>query len=378
MQPLEDNKYLAIHDSYVVKSNDLIQKSRFKLSLQQQKVVLYLCSMIKPEDEDFRKYTIPIREFCQMCSIDGVGGRQYKAIETTLEQLRQKSYIIRLNKNLSTSVSWVSKWYLDTSANVRSVIIQLDPDMKPYLLRLKSNYTKYEYAYTLRMTHKATPRLYELLKSYHYDKLKPYDKSFDVDELRAILDATDKDSYKQFRYFRYVVLEPAIKEINEQTDISVSLTTRKQGRTVVEVTFHIESKPGVEALDAVGQTYQAFGYNIVGSSVKDKPTQQPERETVQIAACSVKEDKPKINPAEKPFAVKKEAAEAVKPQIKSKDKPKRLQVRIYIKGQKAKPIKAFSSYDRSDLDQKANQWLKEQGYQTYEQSTGTSFRWEVS
>lgn len=378
MQPLEDNKYLAIHDSYVVKSNDLIQKSRFKLSLQQQKVVLYLCSMIKPEDEDFRKYTIPIREFCQMCSIDGVGGRQYKAIETTLEQLRQKSYIIRLNKNLSTSVSWVSKWYLDTSANVRSVIIQLDPDMKPYLLRLKSNYTKYEYAYTLRMTHKATPRLYELLKSYHYDKLKPYDKSFDVDELRAILDATDKDSYKQFRYFRYVVLEPAIKEINEQTDISVSLTTRKQGRTVVEVTFHIESKPGVEALDAVGQTYQAFGYNIVGSSVKDKPTQQPERETVQIAACSVKEDNPKIKPAEKPFAVKKEAAEAVKPQIKSKDKPKRLQVRIYIKGQKAKPIKAFSSYDRSDLDQKANQWLKEQGYQTYEQSTGTSFRWEVS
>lgn len=243
MRPLEDNKYLAIHDSYVVKSNDLIQKSRFKLSLQQQKVVLYLCSMIKPEDEDFRKYTIPIREFCQMCSIDGVGGRQYKAIETTLEQLRQKSYIIRLNKNLSTSVSWVSKWYLDTSASVRSVIIQLDPDMKPYLLRLKSNYTKYEYAYTLRMTHKATPRLYELLKSYHYDKLKPYDKSFDVDELRAILDATDKDSYKQFRYFRYVVLEPAIKEINEQTDISVSLTTRKQGRTVVEVTFHIESKP---------------------------------------------------------------------------------------------------------------------------------------
>jgi len=382
VRPLEDNKYLAIHDSYVVKSNDLIQKSRFKLSLQQQKVVLYLCSMIKPEDEDFQKYTIPIREFCQMCGIDGVGGRQYKAIETTLEQLKQKSYIIRLNKHLSTSVSWVSKWYLDTSANVRSVIIQLDPDMKPYLLRLKSNYTKYEYAYTLRMTHKATPRLYELLKSYHYDKLKPYDKSFDVDELRAILDATDKDSYKQFRYFRYVVLEPAIKEINEQTDISVSLTTRKQGRTVVEVTFHIESKPGIEALDAVGQTYQAFGYNIVGSSVKNKPTQQPERETVKIAACSVKKDKPKIKPVEKIFAEKKDAAEAAKPdcaQIKSKDsgKPKRLQVRIYIKGQKEKPIKAFSSYDRTDLDHKANQWLAEHGYQTYQQSTGASFRWEV-
>ena len=66
-------------------------------------------------------------------------------------------------------------------------------------------------------------------------------------------------------------------------------------------------------------------------------------------------------------------------QIKSKDssKPKRLQVRIYIKGQKEKPIKAFSSYDRTDLDHKANQWLAEQGYQTYQQSAGASFRWEV-
>lgn len=379
MRPLEDNKYLAIHDSYVVKSNDLIQKSRFKLSLQQQKVVLYLCSMIKPEDEDFRKYTIPIREFCQMCSIDGVGGRQYKAIETTLEQLRQKSYIIRLNKNLSTSVSWVSKWYLDTSASVRSVIIQLDPDMKPYLLRLKSNYTKYEYAYTLRMTHKATPRLYELLKSYHYDKLKPYDKSFDVDELRAILDATDKDSYKQFRYFRYVVLEPAIKEINEQTDISVSLTTRKQGRTVVEVTFHIESKPGVEALDAVGQTYQAFGYNIVGSSVKDKPAQQLERETIQIAACSVKEAKPKIKPAEKPFAVKKEAAEQLpipmdKPKRESKGK--RYQVRIFAKGTKTL-LKTFSKYSVDEVVSAANEWLHSNGYPQIDKFTGSSLRWEV-
>jgi len=379
VRPLEDNKYLAIHDSYVVKSNDLIQKSRFKLSLQQQKVVLYLCSMIKPEDEDFRKYTIPIREFCQMCSIDGVGGRQYKAIETTLEQLRQKSYIIRLNKNLSTSVSWVSKWYLDTSASVRSVIIQLDPDMKPYLLRLKSNYTKYEYAYTLRMTHKATPRLYELLKSYHYDKLKPYDKSFDVDELRAILDATDKDSYKQFRYFRYVVLEPAIKEINEQTDISVSLTTRKQGRTVVEVTFHIESKPGVEALDAVGQTYQAFGYNIVGSSVKDKPAQQPERETIQIAACSVKEAKPKIKPVEKPFAVKKEAAEQLpipmdKPKRESKGK--RYQVRIFARGTKTL-LKTFSKYSVEEVVSAANEWLHSNGYPQIDKFTGSSLRWEV-
>jgi hypothetical protein len=60
----------------------------------------------------------------------------------------------------------------------------------------------------------------------------------------------------------------------------------------------------------------------------------------------------------------------------AQDKPKRLQVRIFIKGEK-KPCKTFSSYDRASLDYKANQWLQENGYPVYTVSDGTSFRWEV-
>lgn len=358
--------------------------------MTQQKVILYLCSMIQPNDEELREYIIPIREFCQMCGIDGTGGRQYKAIETTLEQLKQKSYIIRLNKHLTTSVSWVSKWYLDTSASVRSVKIQLDPDMKPYLLRLKSNYTKYEYAYTLRMTHKATPRLYELLKSYHYDKLKPYDKSFDVDELRDILDANGKDTYKQFRYFRHFILEPAIDEINDQTDINVSISTRKQGRIVVEVTFHIEPKPGIDALDAVGQTYQAYGYNIVGSSVKDTTAAQQPKPTESSPADSVQQPKPDraedssqtvttvaANAVQKPK--KPKAAEQLplpmdKPKRESKGK--RYQVRIFARGTKIL-LKTFSKYSVDEVVSAANEWLYNNGYPQIDKFTGSSLRWEV-
>lgn len=58
------------------------------------------------------------------------------------------------------------------------------------------------------------------------------------------------------------------------------------------------------------------------------------------------------------------------------DKPKRLQVRIFARGEK-KPYKTFSSYDRSELDRAANQWLTEHGYPTYSESNGTSFRWNV-
>ena len=392
-----DKKFLTIQNSYVVKSNDLIQKSRFKLSLTQQKVVLYLCSQIKPDDEDFHLYTIPIREFCQLCGIDGVGGRQYKAIQATLEQLRQKSYIIRLTEHRSTSVSWVNKWWLDTSAGVQSVQIWLDPDMKPYLLRLKDNYTRYEYAYTLRMTHKATPRLYELLKSYHYDKTKPYDKAFSVDELRQILDADGKDTYKQFRYFRHFVLDPSIQEINEQTDIVVSVKPKKQGRNIVEVVFHIEPKPAADLLEAVGTTYQTFGYDYVGSSQKDtpdykrkkprkqrkKPTKesiQPTETTLELNENTLKTDDEKplqepVNvPAEQhpePQTVPEDATAAVQEQ-----KPKRIQIRIFVDGKLFKsPSKAPD--ERQQLEEQARKILAEYNLKPIDpawKSHGASFR----
>lgn len=392
---MDDKKYLAIHDSYIVKSNELIQRSRFKLSLTQQKVVLYLCSQIQQTDEDFKLYTIPIREFCQMCGIDGAGGRQYKAIQTTLEQLRQKSYIINLTEHRSTSVSWVSKWYLDTSLGVKSVQISLDPDMKPYLLRLKDNYTKYEYAYTLRMTHKATPRLYELLKSYHYDKTKPYDKAFDVDELRQLLDADDKESYRQFRYFRSVVLEPATKEISDQTDIVVTMKPRKQGRTVVEVTFHIEPKEPAGVLAAAGETYQKFGYDYVGSSRKEVPEYKRSKMS--------KRKKPPVNesiqPAEKPVessdstarmdvgqplqeskklpAEQRPACKQVQETVAAAvTEPKRIQVRIY-QGKKLVSAPSKSPDQREQLDSKVKKFLLENNLEPlepFEHSHGTSFR----
>ena len=47
----------------IVKSNDLIQKSRFQLSLQEQKIILYLISKIKPTDMEFNEYTFEIYDF---------------------------------------------------------------------------------------------------------------------------------------------------------------------------------------------------------------------------------------------------------------------------------------------------------------------------
>lgn len=370
---MDENSYLEIRDKFVVKSNDLIQRSRFKLNLQQQKAILFIVSQIKTTDEDFTPYTFEIRDFCKVCGIDSIGGNNYETLKAALKELSDKSLYIMVDRNTEKLVRWLDDvtFYKDRGL----VSVTVGKAMKPYLLHLHENFTKYELVYTLRMKHSTTPRLYELLKSYHFNDLKPYTVTLDLEELRKLLDA-EKKTYQEYKYFKRYIIDKSVDEINSQTDIVVSVNPIKKKRIVYALEFHIERQKTADILANIAETDKVFLKEVATA------VQLPERETVQIAACSVKQDKPKIKPAEKFFSVKKEAAEAVKPdrvQIKSKDssKPKRLQVRIYIKGQKEKPIKAFSSYDRTDLDHKANQWLAEQGYQTYQQSTGASFRWEV-
>lgn len=375
--------YLELRDNIVVKSNDLIQRSRFKLNLQQQKIILFLVSQIKQTDDDFKEYTFEIRDFCRICGIDSVGGSQYEALKASLKELRDKSLYIMIDKNTETLVSWLDHvtFYKDSGL----VSVSLDKAMKPYLLHLHENFTKYELIYTLRMRRKATPRLYELLKSYHYNSLKPYTVEFELDRLRTLLDATKK-TYDSFKYLRQFVLAPAIEEINEQTDIKVEMQTICYRRTVNAVRFNIEPQKPVDTFAHAIETDRIFMKELQTNQAEAKEEQQKEqRKKKKSNAGTELKEETQVKPqeaTEKPAQAAEHQPEPADLNPAAQDaepagKPKRIQVRIYLKGQKGKPIKTFSSYDRTELDSKAKEWLEENSYPLYSASSGTSFRWEV-
>ena len=97
---LEDEqiRILTKKEYLVVKGNELIQKSRFELSLQEQKTIAYICSMIKPIDTLDRinrvpfqlEYEFSIRDYCKVCGIDYNNGKNYTDIKNTLKQLRDQ------------------------------------------------------------------------------------------------------------------------------------------------------------------------------------------------------------------------------------------------------------------------------------------------
>ena len=250
----QEQKYLEIRKNTVVKANELIQKSRFSLSLQQQKVVLYLISQITPYDEDFKLYEFSIKQFCQVCGIDYNNGKNYIDLKNAIKEIADKSIWINLPSGKQTLVRWIEKPYIDDNCGI--IQIKLDADMKPYLLQLKENFTKYELLWTLNFRSKYTIRFYELIKSIHYHELETYSREFDLDELRRMLGA---ETYKTYQTFKARVLEPVIQEVNSYSDKNVSFEPIKRGRAVAKIKLSITSKSTLDIIKLQSEIERDFG-----------------------------------------------------------------------------------------------------------------------
>ncbi len=258
MRALKDDKYLELRNKTVTKANELIQKSRFSLSLQQQKIVLFLISQISPFDEEFKLYEFSITEFCRVCGIDATNGKNYRDLKAAIKEIRDKSLWVTLNDGRQTTLSWIEKPYIDAGSGV--IQIRLDRDMIPFLLQLKKNFTQYEIIWTLHFKSKYTIRLYELVKSIHFHEQQDYTRRYEVEELKRLLDG---ERYKEYRDFKQRVLLPAVKEINRFSDKTLFFEEVRRGRKVLAIEFSVSSKPSMEALKIRSEIEHEFGLDQI-------------------------------------------------------------------------------------------------------------------
>lgn len=228
----------------VRKSNELIQKSRFDLSLQQQKIVLFLISQISPYDEAFKTYEFNINEFCKICGIDLKGGKSYVELKEHIQTIASKNIWIKTDEETESLVRWIEKPRIKTKSGI--IEIKLDEDLKPYLLQLRENFTQYDLIFTLSFKSKYTIRLYELIKSIHYNELNDFTKDYPIEELKKLLNA---ETYTKYQHFKERVLMPSVEEINKMSDKKISFTPIKSGRKITHIRLTVGTKDIVERIE---------------------------------------------------------------------------------------------------------------------------------
>lgn len=224
----------------VYKRDDMIQKGRHNLTVQEQRCVLYAISKIKPEDTVIQEYTFELADIYKLC---GLQKESYTELKAILTGLKQKTWWIKTAPNEESTVSWFNKVRLNRNSG--TVTVRFDDDMMPYLLELANQnafYTRYQLKYILPMSGQYSIRLYELLKSYQKNNIRWY---FDIDELKRLLYC---EHYSDFFDFKRRVLVPATEEINKYTDIKISWEPIKDGRKVTHIDFKMLDKDKSELL----------------------------------------------------------------------------------------------------------------------------------
>ena len=231
-----DNQDITKYRNHmVVKHNSLIQKSRHQFTSQQQKAMLYVVSLLRPEQDEFEWQTFDIVEFCEICGIESDGGKNYKALKDALQGLSDKSMWITLEDGTQNLTRWLQNVQIRPKSG--KIAIRIDQALKPYLLHLKSNYTEFQLKHTLAMKSKYSVRLYEILRSYE-DLSQLENIIFTLARLKTNIGA----DYALWGDFKRRALDPAIKEINKYSDIYVDYIAFKRGKAFDKIHFSIRKK----------------------------------------------------------------------------------------------------------------------------------------
>ena len=242
----------------VRKSNDLVQMTRNNLTLSQQRLMLHIFSMIKPEDTDLPSYELSIYDFIKMTGMDPHSGALYKQVRKNIEELANAP--IQWIKNNGTSTvetfRWIDKVRIDESR--ARMTITLDPVLKPHLVQLKTLYTTMDVTYTMLMRSTYSIRIYELCKSYQSLYLKK--KAAGEPLVWNLSMLYEQLSYTANRWsdFRRLALEKAKAEINEKTDIIFNYDVyEKKGQKVLSLVVTIDPVDDAAAqanLDSINST----------------------------------------------------------------------------------------------------------------------------
>ena len=226
-----DEKYL------VEKSKALVWAQFQDYSSGELKILDTYLSRINPRDPDSSLVKFTKKEYAELMGLDA---------DLRTEQL--KGYTSGLLSNVVTidmpEKGYVqyplfseAKCFLDEETGQVTIEVDCNHKLKPAFFDIaKNGYVRYQLKNIISLKSQYSMRLYPKLK----DKQK-FGWTVLVEDLRKELGATAA-SYDSFKAFNRAVLQKAITEINEITDINVTAENIRKGRFVTAIRFTVEEK----------------------------------------------------------------------------------------------------------------------------------------
>ena len=166
-------------------------------------------------------------------------GRELKhgQVKASTEKLLSRVYNILEGEDLLQVCMISSARYVKGTGRIA---IRIDPEVRPYLFDLKSNFTKFGFYVVMTLKSKYSKRIYEMLSQFRNTGIM----RVSVAELKRRLwlmdPKTEQEKYTSWTKFTAKVLKVAEQELKEHSDIYFTYTAEKVGRKFTDLEFKIQ------------------------------------------------------------------------------------------------------------------------------------------
>lgn len=222
----------------VVKANSLIDAS-FNLSLVEQRLMLLAITEARELPHLSPETPIEVRAVTYREQYNVDRSESYKQLAEASKQLfnRQFSYIDTYKNDEAVSVSrWVNEVTYVTDKGM--VVLYLNRNVISMISRLEEQFTKYHLMQISDLSSQYSVRLYELMVKYIN---VGNSRKYPIEEIRGLF-GIGINEYKSMSDFKKRVLDLAVNELNEKTDITVKYEQFKAGRVITHLLFKITKK----------------------------------------------------------------------------------------------------------------------------------------
>ena len=230
----------------VVKSNSLIEAS-YSLTLNEMRLLdIALAELSSYEECEKHVTTLPemihirAEEYAELYGV--TNDMAYLALKEASEQLftRYFTYYVKTEHFPSHKEVRKARWVQEIGYVEGQGVVMMSFSKRLVELagKLKSNFSRYHLEQKAPLTSMYAHRLYEMMMQWRGSKTVPYITYFELRDRFGI----EKEEYDRVTNFKARVLDQAIKQINEHTDITATYEQVKKGRSVAGFTFKFKPK----------------------------------------------------------------------------------------------------------------------------------------
>lgn len=233
--------------SLVVKDNSLINAS-YNLDLVEQRLVLLAIILIRDKDykeqqqslapNEHGELMLSVKDYISIFKVHPTTA--YRSLKQACDSLFEKKFMYQRISKKGVLENVKSRWvqriaYAENEAYVK---VKFSVDVEPLILNLEKNFTTYELQQIAELGSSYAVRIYELIIAWRTSGKTPV---FEIEDFRNQLGIL-KNQYSKMSNFKNKVLDKAMEQINESTDIIVEYQQHKRGRTITGFSFSFKHK----------------------------------------------------------------------------------------------------------------------------------------